>query len=119
MARVDEDGYTYIVQRKKDMIIVGGFNVYPSEVESVLYAHPSVMEAAVIGIADAYRGEVVKACVVLRQGASATSEELTAHCKQGLAEFKVPAKVEIRESLPKTAVGKILHRVLREEEAAK
>ncbi|MFL6253557.1 MAG: long-chain-fatty-acid--CoA ligase [Pyrinomonadaceae bacterium] len=116
VARMDEDGYTYIVQRKKDMIIVSGFNVYPSEVEGVLYEHPSVMEAAVIGIPDAYRGEAVKACVVLKQGATATPDELTEHCKRGLAEFKVPSKVEIRDSLPKTAVGKILHRVLREEE---
>ncbi|HVF57758.1 MAG TPA: long-chain fatty acid--CoA ligase [Pyrinomonadaceae bacterium] len=119
VARMDEDGYTYIVQRKKDMIIVGGFNVYPSEVEGVLYAHPSVLEAAVIGIPDAYRGEVVKACVVLKAGATATAEELTEHCKGGLAEFKIPCKVEIRESLPKTAVGKILHRALREEEQSK
>ncbi|HYN84368.1 MAG TPA: long-chain fatty acid--CoA ligase [Pyrinomonadaceae bacterium] len=119
VARMDEDGYCYIVQRKKDMIIVAGFNVYPSEVEGVLYAHPAVMEAAVVGVPDAYRGEVVKACVVLRPGAAATAEELVEHCKSGLAEFKVPARVEIRESLPKTAVGKILHRVLREEERAK
>ncbi len=119
VARMDEDGYSYIVQRKKDMIIVSGFNVYPSEVESVLYAHPAVMEAAVIGIPDSYRGEVVKACVVLKQDATTTPEELTAHCKSGLAEFKVPCKMEIRESLPKTAVGKILHRVLREEEQTK
>jgi len=119
VARMDEDGYTYIVQRKKDMIIVAGFNVYPSEVEGVLYTHPAVMEAAVIGIPDAYRGEVVKACVVLKRGATATPEELTDHCKGGLAEFKVPYKIEIRESLPKTAVGKILHRVLREEEQSK
>jgi long-chain acyl-CoA synthetase len=116
VARMDEDGYQYIVQRKKDLIIVGGFNVYPSEVEGVLYAHPSVMEAAVIGIPDSYRGEVVKACVVLKEGATASAEELTEHCKGGLAEYKVPCKVEIRDSLPKTAVGKILHRVLREEE---
>ncbi|HEY0407619.1 MAG TPA: long-chain fatty acid--CoA ligase [Pyrinomonadaceae bacterium] len=119
VARMDEDGYTYIVQRKKDMIIVGGFNVYPSEVEGVLYTHPAVMEAAVIGIPDAYRGEVVKACVVLKQDATATPEELTEHCKRGLAEFKIPCKMEIRESLPKSAVGKILHRVLREEERSK
>ncbi len=116
VARMDEDGYQYIVQRKKDMIIVSGFNVYPSEVKGVLYTHPAVMEAAVIGVPDSYRGEVVKACVVLKQGATATPEELTEHCKGGLAEFKVPSKVEIRESLPKTAVGKILHRVLREED---
>ena len=118
VARMDEDGYTYIVQRKKDMIIVSGFNVYPSEVEGVLYTHPAVIEAAVIGVPDAYRGEAVKACVVLRSGATATSEELKEHCEGGLAEFKVPREVEIRESLPKTAVGKVLHRVLREEDQA-
>jgi len=116
VARMDEDGYTYIVQRKKDMIIVSGFNVYPSEVEGVLYTHPAVIEAAVIGVPDAYRGEAVKACVVLKSGATATSEELKEHCEGGLAEFKVPREIEIRESLPKTAVGKVLHRVLRAEE---
>lgn len=119
VARMDEDGYTYIVQRKKDMIIVSGFNVYPSEVEGVLYTHPAVIEAAVIGVPDAYRGEAVKACVVLKSGATATSEELKQHCEGGLAEFKVPSEIEIRESLPKSAVGKILHRVLREENQAK
>ena len=118
VARMDEDGYTYIVQRKKDMIIVSGFNVYPSEVEGMLYTHPAVMEAGVIGIPDSYRGEAVKACVVLRSGATATAEELIEHCKVGLAEFKIPCEIEIRESLPKTAVGKILHRVLREESQA-
>jgi len=118
VARMDEDGYTYIVQRKKDMIIVSGFNVYPSEVEGVLYMHPAVIEAAVIGVPDAYRGEAVKACVVLKSGATATSEELKEHCEGGLAEFKVPREIEIRESLPKTAVGKILHRMLREESLA-
>jgi long-chain acyl-CoA synthetase len=116
VARMDEDGYCYIVQRKKDMVIVSGFNVYPSEVEGVLYTHPAVMEAGVIGVPDAYRGEVVKAFVVLKAGASATPEELIAHCRTGLAEFKVPASIELRESLPKTAVGKILHRLLREGE---
>ena len=114
VARVDEDGYTYIVQRKKDLIIVSGFNVYPSEVEAVLFTHPAVMEAAVIGRPDPYRGELVKAFVVLKAGASATREELIAHCEGGLAEFKVPRQIEFRESLPKTAVGKVLHRVLRE-----
>jgi long-chain acyl-CoA synthetase len=116
VARMDEDGYTYIVQRKKDMIIVSGFNVYPSEVEGVLYTHPAVMEAGVIGVPDSYRGEIVKAFVVLKQNATATTEELIEHCRAGLAEFKVPYRIEIRQSLPKTAVGKILHRVLREEE---
>jgi long-chain acyl-CoA synthetase len=119
VARMDEDGFTYIVQRKKDMIIVSGFNVYPSEVEGVLYEHPAVMEAAVIGVPEAYRGEAVKAFVVLKPGAQATPEELTEHCKRGLAEFKVPSEVVLRESLPKTVVGKILHRVLREEEQSK
>ena len=119
VARMDEDGYTYIVQRKKDLIIVSGFNVYPSEVEGVLYTHPAVIEAAVIGVPDAYLGEAVKACVVLKSGATTTSEELKEHCEGGLAEFKVPREIEIRESLPKTAVGKVLHRVLREEDQAK
>ncbi|MEP6707742.1 MAG: long-chain fatty acid--CoA ligase [Pyrinomonadaceae bacterium] len=119
VARMDEDGYSYIVQRKKDMIIVSGFNVYPSEVEGVLYTHPAVIEAAVIGVPDAYRGEAVKAFVVLKSGATATPEELKKHCEGGLAEFKVPSEIEIRESIPKTAVGKILHRVLREEDQGK
>jgi long-chain acyl-CoA synthetase len=113
VARMDEDGYTYIVQRKKDMIIVSGFNVYPSEVEGVLYAHPAVMEAAVIGIPDKYHGEVVKACVVLKT--PITAAELRAHCAANLAEFKQPVEIEIRETLPKSAVGKILRRALREE----
>jgi long-chain acyl-CoA synthetase len=114
VARMDEDGYTYIVQRKKDMIIVSGFNVYPSEIESVLFTHPAVMEAAVIGKPDSYRGERVKAFVVLKAGASVTTEDLIAHCETDLAEFKVPREIVFRESLPKTAVGKVLHRVLRE-----
>jgi long-chain acyl-CoA synthetase len=115
VARMDDDGYFYIVQRKKDMIIVSGFNVYPSEVESVLYMHPAVREAAVIGVPDSYRGESVKACIVLKQGANVSVDELIAHCKRELAEFKVPRFIDIRDSLPKTAVGKILHRALREE----
>ncbi|HJZ80929.1 MAG TPA: long-chain fatty acid--CoA ligase, partial [Pyrinomonadaceae bacterium] len=115
VARMDQDGYTYIVQRKKDMIIVSGFNVYPNEVEDVLYTHPDVLEVAVIGIPDSYRGEAVKACVVLKRGAAVTVPELIAHCEGSLAEFKVPRVIQIRDSLPKTAVGKILRRVLREE----
>jgi long-chain acyl-CoA synthetase len=114
VARMDEDGFTYIVQRKKDMVIVSGFNVYPSEVEAVLFAHPSVMEVAVIGVPDSYRGEVVKAFVVLKGKAS--EEELKRHCEANLAEFKRPTKIEIRDSLPKSAVGKILRRVLRDEQ---
>jgi long-chain acyl-CoA synthetase len=118
VATMDEDGYTFIVQRKKDMIIVDGFNVYPSEVEGVLYTHAGVRMAAVIGIPDAYHGEVVKACVVPRD-ASVSVEDLKAHCKKHLAAYKVPNEIELRESLPQSAVGKILYRILRDEVAAK
>ncbi len=118
IAVVDEDGFTSIVQRKKDMIIVDGFNVYPSEVESVLYTHPAVRLAAVIGIPDAYHGEIVKACVALKPGATATADEIIAFCRTGLTGYKVPRTVEVRETLPMSAVGKILYRVLREEHAA-
>ena len=97
------------------MIIVDGFNVYPSEVESVLYLHPSVKLAAVIGIPDSYHGETVKACVVLKENAATTAEQLVAYCANDLAPYKVPKQVEIRASLPMSAVGKILYRVLREE----
>jgi len=118
VAVMDEDGYTSIVQRKKDMIIVDGYNVYPSEVEAVLYTHPSVRLAAVIGIPDSYHGEVVKACIALRPGAGATKDEIVAHCRKGLTEYKIPRQVEIRETLPMSAVGKILYRVLRDEHSA-
>jgi len=118
IATMDADGYTNIVQRKKDMIIVDGYNVYPSDVEGVLYTHPAVRLAAVIGVPDAYHGEIVKACVAFRPGASATTEELLAHCRASLAEYKIPRLVEIRDSLPMSAVGKILYRVLRDEHAA-
>jgi long-chain acyl-CoA synthetase len=118
IARMDEDGYTTIMQRKKDMVIVGGFNVYPSEVESILFTHPAVMEAAVIGVPHAYYGEVVKAFVVPKPGTALHADELKSLCAANLAEFKRPAEIEIRDSLPKTAVGKILRRALREEVAA-
>ncbi len=117
IARMDDDGYTSIVQRKKDMIIVDGYNVYPSDVESVLYAHPSVRLAAVIGVPDKYHGEIVKACIALKPGSSATADEVIAHCKTSLTEYKVPRLVEIRDTLPMSAVGKILYRVLRDEHA--
>lgn len=115
VARIDEDGFTSIVQRKKDLILVDGFNVYPSEVETVLYMHPAVRLAAVVGMPDAYHGEVVKACVVLKEEAAVTEAELVAHCKTGLAPYKIPRQVELRDNLPMSAVGKILYRVLREE----
>jgi long-chain acyl-CoA synthetase len=117
IARVDEDGFTTIVQRKKDMLIVDGFNVYPSEVEGVLYTHPAVKLAAVIGVPHTYHGEVVQASVVLRDGIAASAADLEAHCAANLAEYKRPRRIEIRSSLPMSAVGKILYRVLREEQS--
>ena len=118
VAIMDADGYTSIVQRKKDMIIVDGFNVYPSEVEGVLYTHPAVQMAAVIGVPDRYHGEVVRACVVARDG-GVSVDDLHAHCRANLAPYKVPAAIELRDSLPQSAVGKILYRVLREEVQAR
>jgi long-chain acyl-CoA synthetase len=117
IARIDEDGFTSIVQRKKDLIIVDGFNVYPSEVETVLYAHPAIKLAAVIGVPHKYHGEVVKACVVLREGTGVAAAELEAHCAASLAEYKRPRLIEIRQALPMSAVGKVLYRVLRDEHA--
>jgi long-chain acyl-CoA synthetase len=114
VARKDADGYYYIVDRKKDMIIAGGYNIYPREVEEVLWEHPKILEAAVIGVPDAYRGETVKAFVVLQSGASATAEEIVAFCRERLAAYKVPRLVVFRESLPKSGVGKYLRRALRE-----
>jgi len=119
VARMDEDGYFYIVQRKKDMIIVSGFNVYPTEVEDVLFTHPAVLETVVIGVPDQYRGEAVKAFIVLKPGASATVGELAEFCKTNLAKYKLPSVIEIVDGLPKSAVGKILRRELREMETNK
>ncbi len=114
-----EDGFFYIVDRKKDMIIAGGFNVYPREIEEVLYEHPAVKEAVCIGVPDPYRGETVKAFIVKRDGVDVTEEELDKHCREKLAAYKVPKLYEFREELPKTFVGKILRRVLVDEEKAK
>src|SRR5205085_9373278 len=119
VARMDEDGYFYIVQRKKDMIIVSGFNVYPNEVEEVLFTHPAVKEAAVIGVPCSYRAEAVKAFIVLKPEAQAAAEELIEHCRAHLARYKVPSLIELAESLPKSAVGKVLRRELREAEDAR
>ncbi len=119
VARMDEDGYFYIVQRKKDMVIVSGFNVYPNEIEDVLFTHPAVQECAVIGVPDQYRGEAVKAFVVIKPGAQATTEELQEFCRERLAKFKVPSFIEFTAALPKSAVGKVLRRELREQEATK
>ncbi len=119
IARMDEDGYFYIVDRKKDIIIASGFNIVPREVEEVLYEHPKVQEAVVAGIPDARRGETVKAYVVLKPGETATAEELIAFCRERLAPYKAPSRVEFRSELPKSLVGKFLRRVLVEEELAK
>lgn len=115
----DEDGYVFIVDRKKDMIIAGGFNIYPREIDEVLYQHPKVMDAAAVGVPDAYRGETVKAFIVPREGAKVTEEEIIAFCKEKLAPYKAPKVVEFRKSLPKSAVGKVLRKVLRSEELKK
>ncbi len=119
IAQMDEDGYFYIVDRKKDMIIAGGFNIYPREVDEVLYQHPKIAEAVSAGVPDAYRGETVKAFIVLKPGVEATDKEIIEFCKQKLAPYKVPKLVEFRKELPKSAVGKILRKILRDEELAK
>lgn len=122
VVRMDDDGYFFIVDRIKEMIIVSGFNVYPSDVEEVLYRHPKVEKAAVIGVPDEVTGEAVKAFIVLRDGGTATAEEITAWCRDpetGLTGYRVPKEIEFRDSIPETMVGKVLRRVLVEEERAK
>ena len=119
VARMDEDGFFYIVQRKKDMIIVSGFKVFPSEVEEVLFAHPAILEACAIGVPHDYRGEAVKAFVVLKPGITATSDEIIEYLKQNLAKFKVPSELEFVSALPKSSVGKVLRRELRDSELEK
>ena len=114
MGRYDEKGYIYIVDRKRDMIVSGGENIYPREVEEIIYQHPSVQEAAVIGIPDPYWVEKVHAVVTLKQGAGLTAQELIDFCKQRLARYKAPKSVEFVDALPKNPAGKILKRVLRE-----
>jgi len=116
IAVVDEQGYFKIVDRKKDMIIVSGFNVYPNEVENVLTLHPDVMEAACVGSRDDRGREVVKVFVVLKAGAVADVEAIRTYCREYLAAYKVPKLVEFRSVLPKSPVGKILRRELRDKE---
>ncbi len=115
----DEDDYFFIVDRKKDMIIAGGFNIYPREIDEVLFQHPKVQEAVAIGIADKYRGETVKAFIVLKSGETCTAEEIIAFCREKLVAYKVPKLIEFRPSLPKSAIGKVLRKILREEEITK
>ena len=114
-----EEGYFFVVDRKKDMINVSGYKVWPREVEDTLYQHASVKEAAVIGIPDEYRGETVKAFVSLKSGTTATPEEIIEHCKKLMAAYKYPRVVEIVDEVPKTVTGKFLRRVLRDKESAK
>jgi long-chain acyl-CoA synthetase len=119
VAYMDEDGYIFIVDRTKDMIIAGGYNIYPRDIDEVLMQHPAVADAMAVGVPDEYRGETVKAFVALKPGATVTSEELNALCREKLAPYKVPKIWEFREELPRTATGKALRRILREEEIAK
>jgi long-chain acyl-CoA synthetase len=120
LARMDEDGYFQIVDRKKDMILgAGGYNVYPREIEDVLYEHPKVLEAAAVGIPVPDKGERIKVFVSLKEGETATEEEIIAFCRENLAPYKIPRSVEFRDELPKSLVGKVLRRALAEEEAKK
>jgi long-chain acyl-CoA synthetase len=122
VAVMDEDGYFKIVDRLKEMILVSGFNVYPTEIERVLFHHPKILKVCVAGIPDDVTGEAVKAYIVLKDGQAATAEEIIEWCRdpqQGLTGYRVPKQVEFRDSLPETLIGKVLRRVLQEEEKAR
>ncbi|MBI9109791.1 long-chain fatty acid--CoA ligase [Maridesulfovibrio ferrireducens] len=119
IAYMDEEGYFYIVDRKKDMIISSGYNIYPREVDEILYEHPKIQEAVTVGLPHKTRGEVIKVYIVLKEGQSMDRTEVIGYCREKLAGYKVPRKVEFRKELPKTMVGKVLRRALREEEAQK
>jgi long-chain acyl-CoA synthetase len=112
---MSEDGYFTVVDRAKDMIIAGGLKIYPRDVDEVLYQNPKVLEAAAVGVPDEYRGETVRAYVVVKPGEVLTAEELIEFCKERLAPYKVPKHVEFRKELPKTLIGKVLRRTLRDE----
>jgi long-chain acyl-CoA synthetase len=119
IGKMDEDGYFFILDRKKEMIIAGGFNIYPKEVENILQSHPGVMEAAVIGVPDSYRGETVKAFITPKAGITLTEEEMTLFCKENMVKYMVPKSFEFRENLPKSPIGKILKKELKAEEINK
>ncbi len=119
IAKMDAEGYFYIVDRKKDMVISGGYNVYPREIDEVFYDHPKVLEACAIGIPHPTRGEAIKVFVVVKENESATMEELMAHCERHLARYKLPTEIEFRKTLPKSTVGKILRKALKAEEMQK
>lgn len=114
LGEIDADGDLYIRDRKKDMVIVGGYNVYPREVDEVLHAHPGIAEAAAVGVPDAYRGEVIRAYVVRRPGYALEVEEVLEYCRANLARYKVPAAVQFVDSLPRTTVGKLDKKALRQ-----
>ena len=114
---MSDDGYFAIVDRAKDVIIASGLKVFPRDVEEALFQHPAVQEVAVIGVPDAYRGETVRAYIVLKPGQQATAEELTAFCRERLAVYKVPKQFVFRDELPRSLIGKVIRRVLREEAA--
>ncbi|MCJ8502825.1 long-chain-fatty-acid--CoA ligase [Desulfatitalea alkaliphila] len=116
IATMDEDGYFYIIDRKKDLVISGGYNIYPRDIEEVYFEHPKVVEASAIGVPHASRGETVKVFIVLREGETATEEEMIAYCHDKLAKYKWPTEIEFRKELPKTNVGKVLKKDLRAEE---
>ncbi|HZQ07379.1 MAG TPA: long-chain fatty acid--CoA ligase [Anaerolineae bacterium] len=119
IARMDDDGFFYIIERKKDMIIVGGYKVFPRDIEEELFKHPKIKEAAVIGVTHPKMGEVPKAFVVLKEGETATEQEIVDYMKEHLADYKVPRTIEFRDALPKTIIGKVLRRQLAEEEMSK
>jgi len=119
IAKMDEEGYFSIVDRKKDMILVSGFNVYPTDIEQVLYRHEKIEKVCVVGVPDQTTGEAVKAFVVLRQGQQATAAEIIAWSRETLTGYRVPKQIEFRDALPETLVGKVLRRVLLDEEKQK
>jgi acyl-CoA synthetase (AMP-forming)/AMP-acid ligase II len=114
MAKLDKDGYIFLVDRKSEMIISGGLNIYPNEVEQILYQHPAILEAAVFGVPDKDWGEAVKAVVALKPGMAATQEEIIEFCKANLASYKKPKSIDFMANLPKSPEGKVLRRTLRE-----
>jgi len=118
LAYMDDDGFVFLVDRKKDLIKTSGFQVWPREIEEVISALPAVLEVGVAGVPDPVKGEVAKAWVVLKPGEKATEDEVRAYCRERLAPYKVPGRVEFRTELPKTMVGKILRRALAAEERA-
>jgi long-chain acyl-CoA synthetase len=119
IAHVDENGFIVITDRKKDMILVGGFNVYPRDVEDILYQHPKIQLVAVVGVPDAKSGEAVKAFIQIKPGEQATEEEIREFCKQNMAGYKRPKFIDFRDDIPVSPVGKVLRRVLRDDEMDK